>query len=489
MNMERVSISLLLVWLLLAPTGCGTSSTEPANTGSAGARDALPPPSALRETSEITSGVFRFGRQLVAAWPNQQVMTEDSGLVLTPDWSGAGLAGAAYAIYAFDSTGYTVDNKLRLDWQQAGHINDLWIGLANFSRDRWDWFSGPVEGAIAYDRAQYTDNRKVYAVVLCLGNATWKLNHIRICSGIPPRILRVTPVYCNYHIPLYISAVVEGVATSYSWNFGGGATPNTSDVSKPNILPGDVGVYKAKLIAANAWGQDELAFDLHVTVEPGLGDWSMFGRDALHRRRSPYAGPQTANLRWSYHTDDGLYSSPAIGADGTVYVGSNDKYLYALYPDGSMRWRYPTGGWVWGSPTIGPDGYVYFGSFDGRLYCVSPIGELYWSFATGDWVRSSPALGPDGAVYFGSRDGNIYALNPGGSLRWSYQTGDGVDSSPALGPDEVVYIGSDDFNLYAINSDGTLKWKFLTGDMVWSSRRWPRMARSISGATTTACMH
>ena len=36
---------------------------------------------------------------------------------------------------------------------------------------------------------------------------------------------------------------------------------------------------------------------------------------------------------WEFGTGDKLYSSPAIGSDGTVYVGSDDGKLYAITTD------------------------------------------------------------------------------------------------------------------------------------------------------------
>ena len=33
---------------------------------------------------------------------------------------------------------------------------------------------------------------------------------------------------------------------------------------------------------------------------------------------------------WEFETGDDVFSSPAIGSDGTVYVGSVDKKLYAI---------------------------------------------------------------------------------------------------------------------------------------------------------------
>ena len=36
---------------------------------------------------------------------------------------------------------------------------------------------------------------------------------------------------------------------------------------------------------------------------------------------------------WEFKTGDGVNSSPAIGSDGTVYVGSQDNKLYAIKTD------------------------------------------------------------------------------------------------------------------------------------------------------------
>ncbi|MDG1833714.1 MAG: PQQ-binding-like beta-propeller repeat protein [Verrucomicrobiota bacterium] len=36
---------------------------------------------------------------------------------------------------------------------------------------------------------------------------------------------------------------------------------------------------------------------------------------------------------WEFETGDFVLSSPAIGSDGTVYVGSSDKKLYAIKTD------------------------------------------------------------------------------------------------------------------------------------------------------------
>ncbi len=74
---------------------------------------------------------------------------------------------------------------------------------------------------------------------------------------------------------------------------------------------------------------------------------------------------------WEFETGGGVSSSPAIGSDGTVYVGSMDAKLYAVNgKSGVNLWEFETGGIVLSSPAIGSDGTVYVGSTDKKLYAI-----------------------------------------------------------------------------------------------------------------------
>src|SRR5258708_3114220 len=95
--------------------------------------------------------------------------------------------------------------------------------------------------------------------------------------------------------------------------------------------------------------------------------------------------------------------SPAIGADGTIYIGSQDFNLYAVSPDDTLRWKFlandgKTGDRLCSSPAIGADGTIYVGSWDYNLYAVKPDGTLRWKFAAGNPVVSSPAISADGTI-------------------------------------------------------------------------------------------
>jgi len=192
----------------------------------------------------------------------------------------------------------------------------------------------------------------------------------------------------------------------------------------------------------------------------------MFGHDAQHTGRSPYVGPAAPALRWRFLTSAAIESSPAIGTDGTIYVGSCDGSVYALYSDGRLRWSYRTGGAVHSSPAIAVDGTVYVGSLDGCVYALWPDGRLRWRYSVGAAVRSSPAIAPDGTLYVGANDGYLYALNPDGGFKWRFCTlvlppYPEVYSSPAIAPDGTVYIDAGRVYLFAVRPDGSEGWRCL----------------------------
>jgi outer membrane protein assembly factor BamB len=173
-------------------------------------------------------------------------------------------------------------------------------------------------------------------------------------------------------------------------------------------------------------------------------------------------------LKWRYQTNHVMYSSPAIGLDGTIYCGSHDCNVYALYPNnGTLKWKFTTGNWVHGSPTIGDDGTVYIGSDDGYLYALYPNnGTMKWQCHIGE-SYASPALGIDGTLYIGVWEKTFYAIYPNGTIKWSVNTGGGKvwGSSPALSSDGTIYFGTCDLEwtggveIIALYTDGTVKWR------------------------------
>lgn len=273
----------------------------------------------------------------------------------------------------------------------------------------------------------------------------------------------------------------------------------------------------AQDVLLNIWiddnaGNRAVNSDGNVTVSlcPGCGAansaWPLYRHDLQHTGRSPYGGPSHPTIKWQYASggsgsspalgpDGTIYvglgtglhalrpdgtvrwsylaggnvKSPAIAGDGTIYAGSDDGKVYAVRGDGGLKWTYATGGGISASPAIGPDGTIYIGSSDGIFYALKPDGTKKWSYAVGSWMNPSPAIGSDGTIYVGSTTHQVYAFSVNGTLQWSYTAGSYVDSSPAIGRDGTIYVGSVDQKLHAINRDGTSRWTYQTGGAIGSS--------------------
>jgi outer membrane protein assembly factor BamB len=169
------------------------------------------------------------------------------------------------------------------------------------------------------------------------------------------------------------------------------------------------------------------------------------------------------SVRWKFFIFEAqageLNSSPAVNpADGTIYVGSDNRNVYAIRPDGTEKWHFTTGADIESTPVVAVDPIdgittVYIGSDDDKVYALNAeTGAKKWEFLTGGPnVVSSPIVDLDGTVYVGSEDGNVYAINPDGTQKWNFPTGGQVRSSPALGKAGLVHIGSDDTNLYTLS--------------------------------------
>ncbi|MBE7503556.1 MAG: PQQ-binding-like beta-propeller repeat protein [Verrucomicrobiales bacterium] len=169
--------------------------------------------------------------------------------------------------------------------------------------------------------------------------------------------------------------------------------------------------------------------------------------------------------------------SPAIGSDGTVYVGSLDKMVYAVDgATGEAKWRFESTSIVESSPAFGADGTLFVGSNSGMLYALSAAtGTKKWDFhargqfSTGNDVMSSPALAEDGTVFFASDNGNVYALNGAtGAKKWEFATGKAVGGSPVVGANGTLYVISDG-RLYALDA-GTGRVSWLAPDVQGGTR-------------------
>lgn len=208
------------------------------------------------------------------------------------------------------------------------------------------------------------------------------------------------------------------------------------------------------------------------TIVVGAGDGGVYALDAA-----------TGKQKWRAQTEGRVRASPAV-ANGRVYAGSFDGRVYCFdLSSGALRWRYDTEGVglhsgsygfdrrsIQSSPSVA-DGVVYVGARDGFLYAIgAEDGKLRWRVDHKiSWVITSPAVS-DHVVFAGSSDAHFaQALDSSGSERWRFGTDVPVWSSPAVA-NGIVYFGDAAGRIHAVDRDtGKERWMFRTGAQVFSS--------------------
>ena len=257
----------------------------------------------------------------------------------------------------------------------------------------------------------------------------------------------------------------------------------------------------------------------------------------------------TGATKWSYNVSDALgalnagggvssvFCSPAVGANGDIYVAARDlrnasasrkSFVFAITAEGTQKWAYAYGldvNFNYETPAIDADGYVYVGHLTRSPFAVTVInpdnGNLVKSVTTTLGVRSGISLSKSGDIYFCTTganglfsysfanatqnwqyntnysttggaisidaDGTVYnvakgasqqivsAVTPSGAMKWEFTTvGNSNYGGAVIGTDGTIYVnggevvnGTPSAGIYALNpSDGSLKWHFATEENV-----------------------
>jgi len=119
-----------------------------------------------------------------------------------------------------------------------------------------------------------------------------------------------------------------------------------------------------------------------------------------------YALYPNGTLRWKTEIWYGSETNPTIGLDGTIYISSASK-LFAIEPEnGDILWEFNLGGHsAKSSPAICADGIIYIGIHigtddGGEIVAVNSDGTEHWRQRISNVdADSSPAIGSDGTIY------------------------------------------------------------------------------------------
>jgi outer membrane protein assembly factor BamB len=181
---------------------------------------------------------------------------------------------------------------------------------------------------------------------------------------------------------------------------------------------------------------------------------------------------QDRDVRWTFEAIGALRAS-AVHFENVIYIGSEDKHIYALDKyDGHLVWSLKLDDVVATSPSVSGLTLVA-GTEAGTVYGVHRNqGEELWKADLGSPISTAASISR-GIAMVGTYGGRLNGIDmEDGALEWTYP----AKGQPALDPilttpvtsSGLVYIGAD--GLYCIEVvTGEEVWSFQTGDSVRGS--------------------
>ena len=313
---------------------------------------------------------------------------------------------------------------------------------------------------------------------------------------------------------------------SWSWDFGE-SSESVSSEQNPEWSYSTSGSYTIKLTIEDTKGnlstasKDILVMDpsdlisiewkskmlgaIENTVSPALSPdgktaymWADQSADNAYDVALKAFDMENGSEKWAFnvnnafaelHTGAGVrlvYSSPAVGSNGDIYVCARDlknasasrrSFMIAVKPDGTIRWTYAFGidaNFNYVTPAIDAEGRIYIGHLSNKPFEVAVLNpetgakEKAYSLTVG--VRSGLSLDKNGNVYFCSTGTNgMYSYSSAGAQNWQYNTNFKTTGGDiTIDSDGTVYTvaaGSASGILSAVTASGVQKWEYaLPGD-------------------------
>ena len=259
MQINRWAGAAVAVPLLLAAACAGTATT-------AGPAPLLPDPSTLRAGSgEVESECYLLGSQYESAWASNRAFTYPSEDYL--NLAGIQSGGRfAFAGFLLGTPAGTFDPSVHVETDGAAQPGELWLGLADFTRDSWLWHSLDESGSAVFDPARHLSGDAAYAYIVYTGSAYLKVHSIRLGALTPPFIEEILPRIGVSGATRRVSAATaeDGEAQSCVWDFGEAAVPGVSYQLEPLVELQAVGLYSCSVTASNEAGDFSEDFTVRV---------------------------------------------------------------------------------------------------------------------------------------------------------------------------------------------------------------------------------
>jgi len=338
--------------------------------------------------------------------------------------------------------------------------------------DRYIWGAPALDA----DGTVYIGGDSLYALDGATGRKEWEI-HVSNISPWPPIVGFDKTVYVSEYN--YFCAI-DGKTGNVRWRFKAADVPAGAfhGFQGSAALSADGTIYTTSLegflyALDSATGKEKWRFDTNGQCygSPTIGaDGTVYfpGHEGLYA-----VNGKSGKRKWCIPNCN-MFGTPALGPDGTIYArtftslgdGKHQKVSVSALDSrtGETKWEFQMGKGDAAAPAVGADGTVYIGFEEsweapapGKVYAIDgKTGQQKWVFPTNDGVYLAPAIDSSGTVYVGTKGGIMFALEGAtGAQKWQVDIGTEIGTPVAIGSNGLIYFGADDGIIYALRaSDG-----------------------------------
>ncbi|MFP4376934.1 MAG: PQQ-binding-like beta-propeller repeat protein [Spirochaetales bacterium] len=166
--------------------------------------------------------------------------------------------------------------------------------------------------------------------------------------------------------------------------------------------------------------------------------------------------------RWRFVTGGEMLGPGAFGSGNVHYFASEDRFLYAVDPDGVMVWRTNLGRQSTGSVAIGPNDAIYVVLENGEIVSLNRDGRLIWRLAPTGAALHPPVILEAGYIVLADVSGVLVMVTQHGREVWRTDLGTSLPAAPIVsGSGQIIAASSDGF-VHSLTLEGRpLKRQFI----------------------------
>ncbi len=233
----------------------------------------------------------------------------------------------------------------------------------------------------------------------------------------------------NLEMPIVQTPVREGPELFVPTVDGKIRVLSTADGTELRVLDHGAPSHSAPLVL------DGRVFAGH---DRGLSAWSVEGEEL-----------------WSFEHDAPIDAAP-VEDDGLLFVPARDGAVLAIgVRDGKLHWTAKTSGSFSSSCALA-DGGLFCGGGDGYLWRLDPdSGEMQWSWSPAAPIRGIAWAGGELAVVAGSKVVLVGAGEP--KVEWTWDAGTAIETVPSVVDGNIVVATAR--KVVALDSEGEIAWE------------------------------